>query len=205
MCKLNKNEFMKKITAIIISVLALLIIVVTWVGRGYNLILVESENATRAWSEVEANNQRRADLIPGLVEATKAAGTREAKTFTQVAEARAQATQLKIDVSNMTEGDIAKFQQAQNGVAGALGRLIAMKESYPQLHSNEAFLNLQRELSVTENRIAAARYNYNKAAQDYNTKIRLFPYNIAASITGYKAKPYFKADDGARYATKVEF
>ncbi|MBQ9439994.1 MAG: LemA family protein [Paludibacteraceae bacterium] len=196
---------MKKTTAILISSLAAFIIIVTWVGRGYNQITIEAENTARAWADVEANYQRRADLLPNLVEAAKAAGAREAKTFTQVAEARANATNIKIDAENITEQNLQAFQKAQGQVAGALSRLIAMKESYPQLKSNEAFLKLQREIAVTENRIAASRYTFGEQARDYNTKIREVPNNIVAMITGYKAKPYFKADEGAQFATKVDF
>lgn len=196
---------MKKATAIIISILALLVILVTWVGRGYNTILIESENATRAWADVEANNQRRADLIPNLVQTVQAAGVRESKTLTEVTEARTKAQQVKIDASNLTEQDMQKFLKAQGSVTGALSRLIALKEDYPQLKSNESFLKLQRELESTENRIAASRYNYNKAAQEYNRIIRIIPYNIAAMITGFKARAYFKADEGAQYVTQVKF
>ena len=196
---------MKKTIAIFISVLALAVIFATWTARFYNKMLVEQENTSRAWSEVDNATQRRSDLIPNLVQTVQAAGIREAKTLTAVAEARANASAVKIDASNISDAEMQKFLKAQKGVTSALSRLIAMKESYPQLKTSENFLRLQKELEATENRIAAARYVYNKAAQDYNTLIRKIPYNFAAMVVGFKAKPYFKADEGAQFVTKVNF
>lgn len=171
----------------------------------YNEMVTQEENVNAKFSEIDNQYQRRSDLVPNLVEAVKAAGARESKTFTQVIEARAKATQVTIDASNLTEENLAAYQKAQGELGMALSRLMAVSESYPDLKTNQNFLNLQEELTGTENRILVTRTEYNSAAQEYNTNIRLFPKNLIAMIFSFKAKPYFQADEEAKHAPKVDF
>ncbi len=171
----------------------------------YNDMVTMEENVNAKFSEIDNQYQRRSDLVPNLVETVKGAGERESKTLTDVIEARAKATSVTIDASNLTEENLAAYQKAQGELGMALSRLMAVSEAYPDLKTNQNFLNLQDELTNTENRILVTRTEYNTAAQDYNTTIRLFPKNIIAMIFSFKAKPYFQADEEARKAPKVEF
>ncbi len=184
---------------------------IAWGVSIYNGLVKEQENVEKAWGNVENQYQRRADLIDNLVETVKGYAKHEQETLEGVVNARANATKVtnEIDVSNMTAEDLKKFQEAQNQVKSefdsALGRLIAISESYPDLKANQNFLELQGQLEGTENRIAVARNDFNEAAQTYNTKRRTFPTSIIASIFGFGDKPYFQAQEGADKAPKVDF
>ena len=163
------------------------------------------EGVNKAWSNVENVYQRRADLIPNLVNTVKGYAAHETSTFEAVVNARAKATSITVNPENMTADQLKEFQKAQNEVGGALGRLIAVSESYPELKANENFKELQAQLEGTENRIAVERRNFNEAANGYNTYIRKFPQSIIAGMRGFEKKPYFEAEEGANKAPKVEF
>ena len=187
----------------------ILIIIAVAAGFGlmssYNgLVKVETE-IDSVWANVESSYQRRADLIPNLVNTVKGQANFEQQTLTNVIEARAKATQTKIDPSNLTEEQLNEFQQNQNQVGSALSRLLVTVEQYPQLKANEGFMNLQAQLEGTENRINVARNKFNEAARIYNEKVRQFPTKLAAMIFGFKAKPYFKSAAGAENAPTVNF
>ena len=171
----------------------------------YNTMVEKDEGVKKAWSQVENVYQRRADLIPNLVETVKGYAAHEQGTLESVVEARAKATSMTIDPSNLDEASLAKFQQAQSQLGGALSRLLAVQENYPDLKANETFRDLMTQLEGTENRIAVERKKFNDAAGDYNTYIRMFPKNITAMIFGFKSKPYFQADEGAQKAPSVKF
>lgn len=188
-----------------IVVLGVLAIVVLWgVGR-YNEMVTAEENVETAWSQVENQYQRRIDLIPNLVETVKGYAAHESETLEGVIAARAKATQVVIDPQNATAEQLAAFQSAQGELSQALGRLMAVAESYPDLKANENFLSLQSQLEGTENRIAVARNNFNEVARSYNTMIRRFPSNIIAGMFDFEKKPYFEAQDGADKAPEVKF
>lgn len=178
---------------------------ILWGVSIYNGLVKEQENVEKAWGNVENVYQRRADLIPNLVETVKGYAKHEQETLEGVIEARANATSIKIDPSNMTPEDLQKYQAAQGDVTNALSRLIAVSEAYPDLKANQNFLELQGQLEGTENRIAVERNKFNEAAQTYNTKRRTFPTSIIASIFGFGDKPYFQAQEGADKAPKVDF
>ncbi|MBQ3731992.1 MAG: LemA family protein [Muribaculaceae bacterium] len=178
---------------------------ILWGVSIYNGLVKEQENVEKAWGNVENVYQRRADLIPNLVETVKGYAKHEQETLEGVIEARANATSIKIDPSNMTPEDLQKYQAAQGDVTNALSRLIAVSEAYPDLKANQNFLELQGQLEGTENRIAVERNKFNEAAQTYNTKRRTFPTNIIANICGFGDKPYFQAQEGADKAPKVDF
>ena len=192
---------MKKwIILIIIAVAAGLCLMSSYNG----LVKAETE-IDSVWANVESSYQRRADLIPNLVNTVKGQANFEQQTLTNVIEARAKATQTKIDPSNLTEEQLNEFQQNQNQVGSALSRLLVTVEQYPQLKANEGFMNLQAQLEGTENRINVARNKFNEAARIYNEKVRQFPTKLAAMIFGFKAKPYFKSATGAENAPTVNF
>jgi LemA protein len=178
---------------------------IAWGVSIYNGLVKEQENVEKAWGNVENVYQRRADLIPNLVETVKGYAKHEQETLEGVIEARANATSIKIDPSNMTPEDLQKYQAAQGDVTNALSRLIAVSEAYPDLKANQNFLELQNQLEGSENRIAVERNKFNEAAQTYNTKRRTFPTSIIASIFGFGDKPYFQAQEGADKAPKVDF
>ena len=196
---------MKKgcIGLIVLGVIALALF--GWVKNGYNGLVKQQENVEKAWSNVDNQYQRRADLIPNLVETVKGYAKHESETLEGVIEARANATKVTIDPTNMTPEDLQKYQAAQGDVTNALSRLIAVSESYPDLKANQNFLELQSQLEGCENRIAVARKDFNEAAQEYNTNRRTFPTNIIASIFSFGDKPYFQAQEGADKAPKVDF
>ncbi len=171
----------------------------------YNSLVGKQENVGLAWGNVESDYQRRADLIPNLVNTVKGYANFEQETLTRVIEARASATQVKIDASNLTPENIAAFQQAQGGLSSALGRLLAVAESYPDLKANQNFLDLQAQLEGTENRINVSRQRFNDSVNSYNKSRRSFPTVIFASILGFTEKGYFKADAGAEKAPEVKF
>ena len=181
------------------------IVAIVWGISIYNGLVKEQENVEKAWGNVENVYQRRADLIPNLVETVKGYAKHEQETLEGVIEARANATKVTIDPKNMTPEDLQKYQAAQGDVTNALSRLIAVSESYPDLKANQNFLELQSQLEGTENRITVERNKFNEAAQTYNTKRRTFPTNIIAGIFGFGDKPYFQAQEGADKAPKVDF
>lgn len=190
------------VTAIVLIVLA---VIVVWGIGAYNSLVKNEEGVNSAWSQVENVYQRRADLIPNLVATVKGYATHESATLEGVVEARAKATQMTVNVDDLSEEKIAEFQKAQGELGSALGRLMAITEAYPDLKANENFRDLQAQLEGTENRIAVERKAYNQVAQEYNTSIRVFPRNIIASVFGFKVKGYFEAEEGAQTAPKVEF
>ena len=176
-----------------------------WVKSTYNGLVADQESVETAWAQVENVYQRRADLIPNLVETVKGYAKHEQETLEGVIEARANATKVTIDPTNMTPEDLQKYQAAQGDVTNALSRLIAVSENYPDLKANQNFLELQSQLEGTENRIAVERNKFNEVARAYNTKRRTFPSNIIAGIFGFGDKPYFEAEAGADKAPKVSF
>ena len=187
----------------------ILIIIAVAAGLGlmssYNGLVKAETEIDSVWANVESSYQRRADLIPNLMNTVKGQANFEQQTLTNVIEARAKATQTKIDPSNLTEEQLNEFQQNQNQVGSALSRLLVTVEQYPQLKANEGFMNLQAQLEGTENRINVARNKFNEAARIYNEKVRQFPTKLAAMIFGFKAKPYFKSATGAENAPTVNF
>lgn len=170
---------------------------------GYNSMVEGEEGVAAAWAQVENQYQRRADLIPNLVETVKAYADFEKQTLVDVMEARASATQVKVDPSKLTPESIQQFEQAQTGLSSALGRLMVVVEKYPDLKANQNFLELQAQLEGTENRIAVERQKFNQAVQGYNTMIRRFPSNLTAGMFGFEKKGYFQAEAGANKAPKV--
>ena len=193
---------MKKSTIGLIAVIA---IIAFWLIGVYNGMVGLDEGVNTAWANVETQYQRRADLIPNLVNTVKGYAQHEQSTFEAVVNARSKATSITIDPSNVTPEKLQEFQQAQGELASALGRLIAISENYPELKASEQFKELQAQLEGTENRINVARTNFNKEAQKYNTTIRTFPRNLFAGMLGFTQRAYFEADAGASQAPKVEF
>ena len=188
-----------------IIVLGILAIIVLWIAGMYNGFVAAEEEVESAWSQVENQYQRRADLVPNLVATVKGYAAHEQETLEGVIEARAKATQVTIDPAKATPEQLAAFQAAQGELSQALGRLLAVAENYPDLKANENFRDLQAQLEGTENRITVARQLFNESARNYNTKIRRFPNNILAGMCGFEKKPYFEAEEGASKAPRVEF
>ena len=188
-----------------IIVLVVIGLILLWFVSKYNGLVGAQESIDSVWAKVETQYQRRADLIPNLVNTVKGYADFEQETLTKVVEARAKATQTTIDPSNMTAAQLQNFQSAQGELSGALSRLLVTIEKYPDLKANQNFLELQAELAGTENRIGVARDNFNSEAKNYNTTIKKFPTNIIAGLFNFEAKPYFEADAGSKNAPKVEF
>lgn len=180
---------------------------VFFVWGSYNSLVTQEENVNQAWSQVENVYQRRADLIPNLVNTVKGYAAHEKTTLDAVVQARASATQMKVDAEKLLSNPkmFQQFEQVQGELTSALSRLLLVVENYPNLKANENFLHLQDELAGTENRISVERRRYNLAAQGFNTSIRRFPRNIVASIFGFEKKSYFEAEEGAEQAPQVEF
>ena len=195
---------MKKIGCLAIVLIAVIVVVLWGFGK-YNSLVKEEQNVERAWSDVENQYQRRADLIPNLVETVKGYAEHESETLQNVIEARAKATSIQVDSKNLTEESLQQYQQAQGELGNALGKLLVSVERYPDLKANQNFLELQSQLEGTENRINNARDTFNGAAQTYNTAIKVFPANLVAKITGFASKSYFKAAEGSEVAPKVQF
>ena len=193
---------MKKSTIGLIAVIA---IIAFWLIGVYNGMVGLDEGVNTAWANVETQYQRRADLIPNLVNTVKGYAQHEQSTFEAVVNARSKATSITIDPSNVTPEKLQEFQQAQGELASALGRLIAISENYPDLKASEQFKELQAQLEGTENRINVARTNFNNEAKKYNTTIRPFPRNMFAGMLGFTQRAYFEAEAGANQAPKVEF
>lgn len=171
----------------------------------YNGFVNREEGLKSTWSNVETQYQRRADLIPNLVNTVKGYAAHETQTLNEVTEARARATSINLSADDLTPERLAQFQRAQAEVRSALGRLIAVSESYPDLKANQNFLELQAQLEGTENRIAVARKDFNAAAQQYNVSVRRFPANLVARMFGFGQKPYFESAEGAAAAPQVTF
>ena len=190
---------------ILIGIVALIILIIGWLMSGYNDMVKLDENVNREWSQVENQYQRRLDLIPNLVNVVKGYASHEKETLEGVIEARTKATQTTIDPSNMTEEQLANFQKSQDGLSGALNRLMVVVEKYPDLKAIDNFKQLQDQLEGTENRITVARKGYNDAATIYNKKVRRFPNNMLAGIFGFSVRPQFKAQEGAESAPTVQF
>lgn len=193
----------KNLTLIIILAA---ILVLGGCGCGqYNGLVQQDEAVKLAWNNVQSDYQRRADLIPNLVNTVKGEANFEQTTLTKVIEARASATQVKIDPANLTPEKLQEFQQAQGQVSQALGRLLVVSEQYPNLRANDAFRGLQAQLEGTENRIKVARNDYNAAVQSYSVQIRKFPANLFAGIMGFKPRAGFAAEAGSQKAPEVKF
>ncbi|WP_037316752.1 LemA family protein [Salegentibacter sp. Hel_I_6] len=196
---------MKKwlIPVIVIVVLGIIIYSLT---AGVNNTAVElEEGVMKNWADVENSYQRRSDLIPNLVKTVEGSADFERGTLTDVIEARAKATSVNVDAGNLDPQQIQQFQEAQGGLSSALSRLLVSVERYPDIKSNQNFLQLQSQLEGTENRISVARNRYNEAVRQYNTYIRKFPNNIFAGMFGFERKPTFQAEEGAENAPDVEF
>ena len=181
------------------------VMTVLWGISRYNYLVGEEEKVATQWANVENVYQRRADLIPNLVNTVKGYADFEQETLTQVIEARAKATSVTIDPSNLNEQSLAAFQQAQDGLGSALSRLLVTIERYPDLKANQNFLSLQTQLEGTENRIAVERRKFNEVTRIYNTSIRRFPTSIIANRKGFEKKALFEATEGAETAPVVEF
>lgn len=200
----NKKE-MKKSTITIIVIAAIVLIGFLWVKGVYNKMVTADEKVAGSWAQVENVYQRRADLIPNLVNTVKGYAEHESATFESVTAARAKATQVQVNPESLTEEAVAQYNAAQGELSSTLGRLLMIAENYPELKANENFRDLQAQLEGTENRIAEERRKFNEAAKGYNTMIRKFPNNIFASMFGFEKKGYFEAQVGAETAPVVEF
>lgn len=193
----------KRITLIVI--IGLIVLFGVLGIRGYNGLVTLDESVTKSWNNIQSDYQRRADLIPNLVNTVKGEANFEQTTLENVVKARASATQMKVDAKDLTPEKLQEFQASQGQLSQALGRLLMVTENYPNLRANEAFRGLQAQLEGTENRIKVSRNDFNAAVADYNVKARSFPMNILASITGFKVKEGFKADAGSEKAPEVKF
>lgn len=183
-----------------------LVLIFAFSGCGhYNSFVQKDEQVSNAWSKVESAYQRRADLIPNLVNTVKGSADFEQETLTKVIEARSKATSVNVDASNLTPEAIGKFQEAQSGLSGALSRLLVSVERYPELKSTAAFIELQSQLEGTENRIKVERDRFNDVVTSYNTSVRQFPANIYAGIFGFGRKGKFEAEEGSDEAPEVNF
>lgn len=196
---------MKKLLIPILILAVVGIYVYTKAVGTYNQFVQSEEQINGQWAEVQTQYQRRADLIPNLVNTVKGYAEFEQETLTQVIEARAKATSVNVDASNLSPEKLAEFQQAQDQLSGALGRLLVTVEKYPDLKANQNFLELQAQLEGTENRIAVARRNFNESVQAYNSNLRTFPNNIFAGWYGFEPKGYFEASAGSENAPTVQF
>jgi len=196
----------KRNSIIAIVVIALVVLLsIRWGVRTYNSFITMEEGIEGQWANVENVYQRRADLIPNLVNTVKGYADFEQETLTQVIEARAQATSVTVDPSNLNPQSIAAFQQAQEGLSSALSRLLVTIERYPELKANQNFLELQAQLEGTENRIAVERRKFNEVTRSYNTAIRRFPASFIANMRDFERKGYFEATEGSDVAPTVEF
>lgn len=184
-----------------------LVLILFFYGFGvYNGLVEKEEAVNSSWSKVESQYQRRSDLIPNLVSTVKGAANFEQETLTAVTEARSKASSIQLTPETLNdEKAMANFQNAQSQLSGALSRLLVSVEKYPDLKANQNFRDLQVQLEGTENRIAVERSRFNDVAQVFNTSVRKFPTSLIASITGFKTKSYFKADEGAQKAPSVSF
>jgi LemA protein len=185
--------------------LGIVLLLVLWGGCGYNGMNTASKEVDNKWADVQSSYQRRSDLIPNLVATVKGVANFEQTTLTNVIQARASASQIKIDPKDLTPEKLQQFQASQGQLSQALGRLMVVSEQYPQLKATENFRDLQNQLEGTENRIKVSRDEFNKAVKEYNIKVSNFPNNILAGMFHMKEKPSFKADEGAEKAPAVKF
>ncbi|MBP6946249.1 MAG: LemA family protein [Candidatus Pacebacteria bacterium] len=184
-----------------VVVVALLLFVLA----SFNGLVQKDQAVTSAWAQVEADYQRRSDLVPNLVSTVKGAAAFETNTFLVVTEARAKATSIQIDPTKLTAENIAAYEQAQTGLSGALGKLLVIAENYPALTATESFRGLQTQLEGTENRIAVSRKDFNSAVQAYNVSTKTFPNSLVASLFGFVPKAYFEAVTGSENTPQVNF
>lgn len=196
---------MRKLITRLVIAFAAIFCVTSLSSCNYNSLVEQQQTVDQAWAQVENQYQRRADLIPNLVNTVKGYSTHESETLTKVTKARAKATSITINADDLNEENLAKFQQAQGELSQALKSLLAVTEAYPDLKANENFMNLQTQLEGTENRIATERMRYTEAVKEYNTSIKKFPTMIYAGWFGFKEKPQFKAEAGAEKAPEVKF
>jgi len=197
---------MSKKLLIVLGVIVLLVVIFySFFAGKYNEMVNREEVVTSQWAQVENVYQRRADLIPNLVNTVKGYADFEQETLTQVIEARSKATAVNVNADNLSPESIQQFQQAQEGLSSALSRLMVVVERYPDLKANQNFLQLQSQLEGTENRIAVERKKFNDVTRDYNTYIRNFPQTLLAGMYGFERKGYFEAEAGAEVVPEVEF
>ncbi len=187
------------------AIILFVIIVISGFKKSYNTMVLMDETVSGNWGQVENVYQRRADLIPNLVNTVKGYAEHEKETLMGVIEARSKATSTTIDPTNLNAESIQQFQQAQSGLSSALSRLMVVVEKYPDLKANENFRDLQAQLEGTENRIAVERRNFNESVKSYNAYIRMFPKNIYANMFGFEKKAYFEAEKGSEKAPEVNF
>lgn len=190
---------------VLIAIVALLGFSIMGVVSSYNTLVSKQEPVSAQWGQVENVYQRRADLIPNLVNTVKGYANFEKETLTGVIEARAKATSMNVNAENLSPEKLKEFQANQSGLSQALGKLMVVVEKYPDLKANQNFMDLQAQLEGTENRCTVERQKYNNVAQDYNTYRRGIPTVVVANLFGFEAKPYFEAEAGAEKAPKVEF
>ena len=196
---------MKKGTIGLLVVGVVILMLIGGTLTTYNSLVAKDEAVTTAWGNIQSQYQRRADLVPNLVNTVKGYAKHESETLEGVVEARAKATQIKVDADNITPEKLKQFQSAQGELTQALGRLIAVQENYPDLKANENFSELQAQLEGTDNRINESRQLYNAAVQTYNVSVRRFPANIVAGMFGFDKKTQFEAEAGTEKAPQVEF
>lgn len=189
----------------LLIVLGVLVVLAGMLGCSYNSMVNREEKVESAWAQVETQYQRRADLIPNLVNTVKGAAEFEQETLTRVVEARAAATSIKLNADDLTPENLRRFQEAQDQLSGALSRLLVTVERYPDIKANQNFRDLQVQLEGTENRIATARKDFNDAVMAYNAFIRRFPNNLLAGMFGFDKRGYFEASEGAERAPEVKF
>ncbi|MFN0047554.1 MAG: LemA family protein [Cytophagales bacterium] len=196
---------MKKTLIVVGIIVGIVILLYAMFGGSYNSMVTKDENVQNAWAQVQNVYQRRSDLIPNLVETVKGYANFEKETLTAVVEARAKATSVNISPQNLSPDAIKNFQQSQDGLSSALGRLMVVVEKYPELKANQGFLELQSQLEGTENRITVERQKFNDVVKEYNQYIRSFPQNFLAGPYGFEKKGYFEAKAGAENAPTVKF
>jgi len=192
---------MKKSLITLLAILGVVAILVLWIISTYNKLVTLDEAVPAQWAQVENQYKRRADLIPNLVATVQGYAKHESSTFQAVVEARAKATQVTIDPTNLTPAKLKEYQAAQGQISSALGKLIMLKEAYPELKANQNFLELQAQLEGTENRISTERMNFNEAAKDFNSMIRRFP----GMLFGFNKRAYFEASEAEKVTPKVQF
>ncbi|HZH37246.1 MAG TPA: LemA family protein [Flavisolibacter sp.] len=196
---------MRRTSPVLLVVLGILVILLFLGCGSYNNLVKEDENVKKSWGNVQSAYQRRADLIPNLVETVKGEASFERGTLNDVISARARATSMQVSPENLTPENMQQFQQAQGQLSGALSRLLVTVKQYPTLRANDAFRDLQRQLEGTENRINTERNRFNESVQPYNTKVRSFPTNIFAGMMGFRPRPPFEAEAGSQNAPRVDF